>query len=209
MPVSDWVYPTVVTGSGWTFDLTSLVVSVGYNGGSFNDGNLVRHASAGPSNRLIMSAFKDSAGTALALPAGAIPEGMEVELEPWALTAFVAEQFAYMGVFTSKDALVVTGTERETPNLTVVGETPVAVTLGGPNDMWGGPWSDVEAEAFALFMGSGTSSTDSPAAGRAADYVRARWYYSEAATIVPSILGDHDHIPNKGIIKHVTEVFKA
>lgn len=182
--VTDWHYPTAVTGTDWTFDLTSLVVSVGYNGGSYDDGNYVRHPVPVPTaKRLLCATWKDSGGTALALPANAVPVGFELQLQAFTLFAYIGN--AYVGLYLSKDGISNIGDEREH---IITGDTTATsiFTFGGPTDLWGGGWTDVEAEGFQLFVGMGASnSVLNTTSGLGLDFIRARVYYDEGGTTPP------------------------
>lgn len=213
MPVTDWHYATTISGTGWAFDLTSLLVSVGYNGGSYNDGNLVRHSgSVSAAERLLLTDWQTSAAVTLAdsLPASCIPEGLELECEGYFvgpdLLAF--PELAYLGFYLSKDAIANYGAERQFSVQIAPGPSAVE-TLGGATDLWGGGWSDVEMGSMSLFMGSGSSSTHAGSCGRAADYVRIRVYYSEVVTPPPAVfaaLGDMDHVPPYAVQRPDLEV---
>lgn len=196
---TDWFYPTAVTGATWTFDLTSLVVSVGYNGGTYDDGNYVRHAAAIPAGeRLLCATWKDSSATALALPANAVPVGFELQVQAFTLTAYVGT--AYVGLYLSKDGVANVGSEREH---IITGDTNATsiFTFGGPTDLWGGGWSDVEAEGFQLFVGHGASTTDG-IGGMGLDFIRARVYYDEAVADPSAVLASKmRRIPDVGAIR--------
>lgn len=208
MPVTDWVYPTVVAGTGWSADSGTLVSCIGYNGGAYNDAVYARNSGAVPQSEwLLCSVWKDSAGTALALPAGAIPEGLEVECEAYTLTAVGAPAVPYIGFYTSKDGISQIGDPRYFDIGPISGAPIASEMVGGPTDLWGAGWSDVEMEGFFLWIGQGPSDTDS--SGRGVDFIRARVYYSEAITPPPAVLqaiGDMDHYPGYGIIRPDLEV---
>lgn len=199
--VTDWHYPTTVAGTGWTADSGTLVSCIGYNAGAYNDAVYARNSGAVPQSEwLLCSVWKDSAGTALALPANATPVGLEVECEAYTLTAVGGGIVPYIGFYTSKDGITQVGDPRyfDIGPISPPNNTPEMV--GGPTDLWGAGWSDVEMEGFFLWIGQGPSDTDS--SGRAVDFIRARVYY-ETGGVSPVIVASHKmiHLPDVGAIR--------
>lgn len=181
MPVTDWATATTATGADWTPDSGTLVSAM-----ALLDAVKVSMSHTGTTS-LVLGGFETSPGTALALPANAIPEGLEVVVGGWYYDGAVLGNSPTIGVRCSKDGVTPIFTAKDFevgPNTNPI----TNATLGGPGDLWGGGWTDVEMEGLYLFLNRGATNLESPAVGRMLDYLKLRVYYSEPVVVVPGII---------------------
>lgn len=178
---TSWAYPSTVTGTGWAATAVDLPTAVGTN----NDANYAGHV-GDATNYLYCSDWITAPATPIALPPGATPVGLELQVQGYndgagiltGQTDISAEWGKTLASFISDLKLG----DRAAAD---IGDAPIStglITYGGQSELWGAGWTDVEAEAACLRLRGATSS---PLRGRYIDMVRMRWWYTDGAVVGP------------------------
>ena len=180
---TDWAYPTTVTGTGWTNVSGSLATDVKLD----DNTNMAFHANpVRATNPLICSVWETAPATALAIPPGATPVGLEVALQGYGNGASLPGTPLQIGVAFSKDAVTMIGDTKTIDVLEyTIGNPQPVQYLGSSSELWGAGWTDVEAEGNALFLFYQQGATT----GRYVDYVAMRIWYTDGSVIGPSTMG--------------------
>lgn len=181
LDVTSWAYPTTVSGSGWSASSGSLADAV-----LADDTNYASSTSPLSSTPLQLSAWETAPATPIAIPPGATPVGLEIKFRAWSasaaippLTTDVAFRFGYTPGTMLYD-------EKTQAVIDITNQPGTEYILGGSGDLWGGGWTDAEAEGAALhFYGAGFAG--SPAT-RYLDYVMLRIWFTDGAVIGPGAL---------------------
>ena len=175
---TSWAWPTTVTGTGWTATTGTLADAV-----LSDDTNYASSTSPLSSTPLQMSDWVTAPATPIAIPPGATPVGLEIKFLAFCasatippLTTDVAFRFGF-----SPGSMIYD--EKTAPVININYYIPTETTFGGSNDLWGGGWTDAQAEGAALhFYGAGFAGFP---ATRYLDYILMRIWYTDGAVIGP------------------------
>lgn len=203
MPVTDWGKPTTATSATWLPYDDTLITDVFNNDVippdySWYVPHIYLPAPWSAGQIVTIGNFETSVGVPIAIPSGAIVDGLEcimtagafggggiVECEP--ATEETPEVCFYPALcaIPSKNGTDSVGTERQR-NLNY---GSLDFILGGATDLWGTTWTEAEAEGayFKVYA----DGDESPASGRRLDYYWYRiWYHESGDPPAPGALAE-------------------